>query len=59
MVVIGDTPHDVDCGKAIGARTLAVATGPGYDLEALRATGPWRAVPELPAPDGLRALLGL
>ena len=26
-VVIGDTPRDVDCGLAIGARTLAVATG--------------------------------
>ncbi len=25
--VIGDTPHDIACGKAIGARTLAVATG--------------------------------
>ncbi len=25
--VIGDTPHDVACGKAIGARTIAVATG--------------------------------
>lgn len=27
VVVIGDTPHDVRCGKFIGARTLAVATG--------------------------------
>lgn len=25
--VIGDTGHDIDCGKAIGARTVAVATG--------------------------------
>lgn len=25
--VIGDTPHDVTCGRAIGARVLAVATG--------------------------------
>ncbi|MBC7368888.1 MAG: HAD hydrolase-like protein [Undibacterium sp.] len=25
--VIGDTPHDIACGRAIGARTLAVATG--------------------------------
>jgi phosphoglycolate phosphatase len=25
--VIGDTGHDVNCGKAIGARTVAVATG--------------------------------
>jgi phosphoglycolate phosphatase-like HAD superfamily hydrolase len=53
MVVIGDTPHDVSCGKAIGARTLAVATGPGYDLEELRACDPWLALTELPAPDEL------
>ena len=25
--VIGDTPRDIACGKAIGARTIAVATG--------------------------------
>ncbi len=25
--VIGDTPHDIACGKAIGARTIAVLTG--------------------------------
>ncbi|CAN5596932.1 HAD hydrolase-like protein [soil metagenome] len=25
--VIGDTPHDIACGKAIGARTIVVATG--------------------------------
>jgi phosphoglycolate phosphatase len=25
--VIGDTPHDIECGKVIGARTIAVATG--------------------------------
>ncbi len=25
--VIGDTPHDIACGKAFGARTVAVATG--------------------------------
>ncbi len=28
VYVIGDTPKDVDCGRAMGARTLAVATGP-------------------------------
>src|SRR5207249_1889614 len=25
--VIGDTPRDIACGKALGARTVAVATG--------------------------------
>jgi phosphoglycolate phosphatase len=27
IVVVGDTPADVACGKAVGARTVAVATG--------------------------------
>jgi phosphoglycolate phosphatase len=59
MVVIGDTPHDVRCGQAIGARTVAVATGPGYELEALRACDPWAAIEELPTPPKLERLLGL
>ena len=25
--IIGDTPHDIQCGKVIGANTIAVATG--------------------------------
>ena len=59
MVVIGDTPHDISCGKAIGARTLAVATGPGYDIDQLRACDPWAALAQLPAPEDLAVLLGL
>ena len=35
IVVIGDTPFDVRCGKFIGAKTLAVATG-GSTLEELK-----------------------
>ncbi len=35
-VVIGDTPLDVACAAAGGARSIAVATG-GYDTNALRA----------------------
>ena len=27
IFVIGDTPADIECGKAIGARAIAVATG--------------------------------
>ena len=37
--IIGDTQHDIACGKSIGARTLAVATG-GCTLEQLRAHQP-------------------
>ncbi|HEY4302353.1 MAG TPA: HAD family hydrolase [Candidatus Didemnitutus sp.] len=25
--IIGDTPHDIECGRVIGAKTIAVATG--------------------------------
>jgi phosphoglycolate phosphatase len=32
--VIGDTPRDIACGKALGARTIAVATG-SWTLEKL------------------------
>jgi len=27
VIVIGDTPSDVQCGRALGARAIAVATG--------------------------------
>ena len=57
--VIGDTPHDVSCGKAIGARTVAVATGPGYSLAELEACEPDLALPELPSPERLAGALGL
>ena len=39
VIVVGDTPKDISCGKAIGARTVAVATG-GFDREALEAFDP-------------------
>ncbi|MBS0662749.1 MAG: HAD family hydrolase [Verrucomicrobia bacterium] len=35
VFVIGDTPHDIECGKVIGARTVAVATGQ-YSLAELQ-----------------------
>jgi phosphoglycolate phosphatase-like HAD superfamily hydrolase len=38
IIVIGDTPFDVRCGKFIGAKTLAVATG-GSKLEELKTCG--------------------
>ncbi len=36
VVVIGDTPADMTCGRGIGARAIGVATG-RYSVEALRA----------------------
>jgi phosphoglycolate phosphatase len=46
ILVIGDTAHDIECGKSIGARTLAVATG-GVKLDALKAHQPAWAVKDL------------
>ncbi len=45
-VVIGDTPLDVRCATAGGARSIAVATG-GYDEAALRASGADAVLPDL------------
>lgn len=39
VFVLGDTPKDVACGKAIGARTVAIATGQ-YTADELAAHGP-------------------
>jgi len=56
VFVIGDTPHDIDCATAIGARTIAVATG-GYTIEELEAHRPWRVFNELPPPDEFLRLI--
>jgi phosphoglycolate phosphatase len=39
VVVVGDTPQDVACGKAWGLATVAVATGPAHSDVELRAAG--------------------
>jgi phosphoglycolate phosphatase-like HAD superfamily hydrolase len=39
VVVIGDTPADIQCGRAIGARAIAVATG-HYSVEELSRHNP-------------------
>jgi phosphoglycolate phosphatase len=49
VFVIGDTPHDVEAARAIGARAIAVATG-GYSIEELETCRPWRVFAELPEP---------
>jgi phosphoglycolate phosphatase-like HAD superfamily hydrolase len=38
VVVIGDTPADMGCGRGIGARAIGVATG-SYSVDDLRACG--------------------
>lgn len=56
--VIGDTPHDIRCGREIGARTVAVASG-SYGLEELSKHDPWLALERLPEPARFVELLGL
>ena len=38
IVVIGDTPADIECGRGVGARAIGVATG-RYDTQALASHG--------------------
>jgi phosphoglycolate phosphatase len=58
VVVIGDTPNDIDCGRAAGARTVAVATGP-FSMEELRAHGADVVLPNLADTDTVvAAILG-
>jgi len=40
IVVIGDTIHDVNCGKSIGVRSIAVGTGRSVDRAELLAAKP-------------------
>jgi phosphoglycolate phosphatase-like HAD superfamily hydrolase len=56
VYVIGDTPADVECGKAIGARTIAVASG-WHSIEELAAAEPWAVLDRIPAPERFRTLL--
>jgi phosphoglycolate phosphatase len=49
IFVVGDTPHDIECANAIGAKTIAVATG-GYSVEELRPHAPWQLFEALPPP---------
>jgi phosphoglycolate phosphatase len=46
VLVIGDTTRDIDCAQAIGARSLAVATG-GGDPDELRDRSPTWLVDDL------------
>ena len=45
-VIIGDTPHDITCARAFGARVIAVATGRHSTAE-LAAHAPDAVFPDL------------
>ena len=46
LVIIGDTPADIDCTRAIGARAIGVATG-RYSVEELAKHDPVAVFPNL------------
>jgi phosphoglycolate phosphatase len=55
--VIGDTPRDIACGKALGARTIAVATGT-WSRDRLAKHGPDFLIDDLSDVDRLINTLG-
>jgi len=56
--VIGDTPADIECGKAIDARTVAVAAG-WHPAEELAEHEPWLLLERIPEPAEFKRLLGI
>lgn len=58
VVLVGDTPFDVEAGRQLGMKTLAVATG-SHAASTLRRSRPWRVAESLPEPSVLLDWLGL
>lgn len=58
VIVIGDTPLDVECAKAGGVRALAVATG-SHSLDELHEAGADQAVQDLSDTARVLEVLGL
>ena len=58
VFVLGDTPHDVACGKAIGAKTIAVATG-SFTASELREYDPWQTWETVPDPPSFFSMLSI
>ncbi len=58
VILVGDTPLDVDCARAAGARVVAVATGP-FGRDALAAAGADVVVDSLEEAGALSAWLGV
>ncbi|HSU96645.1 MAG TPA: haloacid dehalogenase-like hydrolase [Gemmatimonadaceae bacterium] len=56
VVVIGDTPADISCGRALGARAIAVATG-SYSVDELKAHHPYAVFQDLSDTDVVMAAI--
>lgn len=56
VIVIGDTPKDIACAHAIGARCLAVGTG-HFKADSLRPHSPWLCLEDLSDTSSVRDAL--
>jgi phosphoglycolate phosphatase len=56
VIVIGDTPHDIECARVAGAKSIAVATG-GFTVEQLRDAGADEVLQDLSDTQAVLALL--
>ena len=56
IYIIGDTPHDVACARALGAKAIAVATG-SFSVEQLRTCGADAVFSDLGHPENFFRLL--
>jgi phosphoglycolate phosphatase-like HAD superfamily hydrolase len=56
IILIGDTPADIECGRSIGARTIAVATG-RYTVEELARHEPLAVFPTLVDTDAVMQVI--
>jgi phosphoglycolate phosphatase len=55
-IVIGDTPHDIECARVAGAKSIAVATG-GYTMAQLKDAGADEVLPDLSQTEDVIKLL--
>jgi phosphoglycolate phosphatase-like HAD superfamily hydrolase len=56
IVVVGDTPADIDCARSVGARTIAVATG-RYSVDELAEHAPTAVFADLCDTDAVVAAI--
>ncbi len=56
VIVIGDTPHDIECARVAGATSIAVATG-GYSVEQLKEAGADEVLADLSDTEKVLALI--
>lgn len=48
IIIIGDTPYDIQCAHAIGARSIAVLAGNFYSKSDIEKHNPWQIIDKLP-----------